>query len=103
MLSTLGFTPIPVTNGKEALETFTSQRETISAIILDMSMPEMDGREAFDAIRKVDPTIPIIVSSGYSQDRADFSGLADGSKPRYLQKPYQLDGLRRILRRSLQI
>jgi two-component system cell cycle sensor histidine kinase/response regulator CckA len=103
MLSTLGFTPIPVTNGLEALETFTSQRETISAIILDMSMPEMDGREAFDAIRKIDPTIPIIVSSGYSQDRADFSGLADASKPRYLQKPYQLDGLRRILRRSLQI
>ncbi len=101
MLSTLGFTAIPVANGREALDTYRAREKEIQAVILDMSMPEMDGREAFDEIRKLSATVPIIVSSGYSQDRADFSGTTEASKPRYLQKPYQLDGLRQVLRRAL--
>jgi PAS domain S-box-containing protein len=101
MLSALGFNAIPAHNGREAVDTYKKLGDEICAVIMDISMPIMDGHQTFDEIRKISPTVPIIVSSGYSQNHADFSTQADISKPRYLQKPYQLESLRRVLKESL--
>jgi two-component system, cell cycle sensor histidine kinase and response regulator CckA len=56
-------------------------------VVLDLTMPKMDGAETCRELRKIDPEVRVILSSGYGEESAteQFSGLAG-----FIQKPYQL-------------
>ena len=71
-------------NGKQAFELFQELRPDV--VILDMRMPEYDGKYAIDAIKKVDPNAKIIVVTGYSDYRLD-----KGEVSAIFQKPYDID------------
>ncbi len=70
-------------------------------MILDLNMPVMDGREALSAIRKIDSSIPILISSGYEEqemgNQADTRSIAE-----FIQKPYTFDALIGKLRSVLE-
>jgi len=87
MLKRMGYTIIIATNGVEAYEIFKKERENIDLIMLDMIMPVMDGLEALKEIRKIDTTIPIVISSGYahSEDMDEAKKLHVSAT---LSKPY---------------
>lgn len=72
MLEILGFSVHTVVDGQEAVERISRQSIDFCAVILDISMPEMDGIAAMKAIRKIDATLPILLSSGYSEDDFPF-------------------------------
>ena len=65
----------------------------IAVVLLDMTMPEMNGEEAFRAMRGIRPDARVILSSGYSEEEATraFTG---NDLAGFLQKPYQLASLR---------
>ena len=86
-------------SGQSGLSVFQSARASgnpFDAVITDLGMPHMDGRQTLRALRRLRPTLPIILSSGYDP-RQTASGLRGLDAPAFLQKPYTLQELRRVL------
>jgi CheY-like chemotaxis protein len=89
MLATLGFEVVTAASGAEAIDRFRERREGIRLVILDMIMPEMSGERVFERLRSMDPSVRVLLSSGYSlegQARAILERGCDG----FIQKPFNL-------------
>ncbi|MEO5802653.1 MAG: PAS domain S-box protein [Verrucomicrobiota bacterium] len=100
MLELFGFTVMTAADGREGVETFRANQEKISAVILDMTMPHLNGEEAFREIRRIRSDAKVLLVSGYNeQDAIDrFAGRGlDG----FLQKPFKPDELRDKLKTIL--
>ena len=83
-------------DGKQEL---VARQAEIDLVILDLTMPTMDGAEAFAEIRRLDPDARVILASGYSAD--DVVARIPGRVPTgVVQKPYTLSLLREALRNA---
>jgi DNA-binding NarL/FixJ family response regulator len=85
-------------DGRTALEGIAETRP--AAVLLDLSMPDMDGLEAIPEIRKDDPEIAIIVLSGFSADRMAPPALERGADS-YVEKGTPIQELREITRTAV--
>ncbi len=83
-------------NGKEGVEAFRRNREKISIVILDLIMPVMDGRKAFEEIRLIDPGARIVISTGYSGNE-DVDRLKEMGASAILSKPYSYDTMTKVV------
>ncbi|MFN8618984.1 MAG: PAS domain S-box protein [Dehalococcoidia bacterium] len=87
ILEHAGFVALPAEDGPEGLRQYASN-PGIAVVLLDMTMPHMDGAEAFRELRRMDPGVQVILTSGYSEQEAtgsfDGKGLAG-----FLQKPFR--------------
>lgn len=92
MLSISGYKVHLASNGREAIEVFRDKKDEISCILMDLTMPELDGREALTEIRKINPDIPIIITSGYCEFDI-VSKFTDQKISGFLQKPYNLEDI----------
>lgn len=99
-LDTFGFATIGANDGNAAVDTYTQQKDAIDCIIVDMSMPGMDGEQTFNALRQNGPTPPVLLASGHSaeemRERYGTVGFAG-----YLQKPFQIASLADIVRSAI--
>ena len=66
---------------------FGDGHQSIDLVILDMVMPEMDGRETFSRLKKLDPNVKVILSSGYSLEDMAEEMLSMGCEA-FIQKPF---------------
>ncbi len=100
MLKRLGFTVLTAVDGREALEIYRAQRGEIELVLLDLTMPCMDGEEALDELHRFDPEARVVMSSGYTESEiaARFAGKRLSG---FLQKPYALYELAQCLHRAL--
>jgi PAS domain S-box-containing protein len=87
VLRSKGFTIVEAADGIEALEAYHSAEVPPRAIILDMSMPRMGGREVLEELRAVDPDLPILFTTGYDPKEAGLALRSEAT--RFLQKPYR--------------
>ncbi len=98
MLQRLGFDVMCANDGRQAVEVFRLNAAEIDCVLLDLTMPEMDGEEAYHEIRLIRKDTPVILSSGYNEQdvvqRFAGQGLAG-----FVQKPYQINNLSVALRR----
>jgi PAS domain S-box-containing protein len=101
MLAELGFRVIEARNGKEALELYQKNATDINLVWTDLGMPVMDGYALFSELKKCNPALPIIISSGFGDvditsriSRDDIAGLVG--------KPYNFNLLREILKNVLE-
>ncbi|MEM1349281.1 MAG: response regulator [Myxococcota bacterium] len=78
-------------DGIEALEMFPEIRARVGVVVLDMSMPEMDGVEVMERLREMEPTLPVILSSGY--DRSTLGKIPEQDITSFVRKPYRPDDL----------
>ena len=92
ILQTLGYQALVARNGREALEIYRNNRNSIDLVILDMIMPGMSGGETHDALRKIDPHVRVLLSSGYSLDGQANEILQRGCDG-FLQKPFDITAL----------
>ncbi len=92
ILTSAGFKILTASSGQEGIALFKVHCEKIKLVLLDLSMPDMDGVETFSALKKVDPEIRVILSSGYHQEEATRQFLGQGLTG-FLQKPYSFDTL----------
>lgn len=97
MLERLGFTVHTATNGQEAVDSVRKQNIAFRAVVMDSSMPEMDGIQAMKEIREIDPAIPVILSSGSLKENLSFKDDRYSKPDGFLQKPFQLSGIRHNL------
>lgn len=91
-LERLGYHVICAENGAIGIEKFREFRDKISLIILDVIMPIMGGKECLSEIRKIDPDISVIISSGYSK-KEEFDELQKLGIMDVLQKPFEISDL----------
>lgn len=96
MLSNLGYRTLNAANGYEGVAAFCQQREEISAIVLDMTMPGMNGLETLQKLRALNANVKVILSSGYS-DAVVPEGLLQQPATTFLAKPYRLEQLYEVL------
>jgi signal transduction histidine kinase/CheY-like chemotaxis protein len=87
-----GYRILLAKDGHECVALFRENASGIDAIVLDMTMPRMDGAEALFAVRQISRDVPVVLSSGYSEQdtMARCSGLSGVS---FIQKPYTSDRL----------
>ena len=95
-LESLGLTVLTAENGLEAVAAVQQPGVTIDLILMDLTMPQMDGREAFQAIRRIHPNMPVILSSGYNEQESIQAFMGRGLAA-FLQKPYTLRALERTI------
>ena len=82
-----GFSVITAVNGQEGIEQFRKHHQELVGVLLDMTMPIVDGDEALREMLKIDPSVPIILSSGYSEQEA-VSRVHGTNFAGFIQKPY---------------
>jgi CheY-like chemotaxis protein len=97
MIQELGYNVLIAGNGKEAIGIYAKAVDTIDLIILDMIMPQMGGGETFDRIKKINPDVKVLLSSGYSMDGRASDILKRGCNG-FIQKPFNLVDLSHTLR-----
>jgi two-component system, cell cycle sensor histidine kinase and response regulator CckA len=97
-----GWQVIAASNGPEAIELFRQNPAGIDCVILDQSMPQMDGMTVFRELRTIQPGVKVILSSGYSSNHGSGQSLSAEGLAGFIQKPYSLQGLREELARVLQ-
>ncbi len=88
VLRSSGFDALQAENGKRAIELFQEHRDSIDCVLLDLSMPDLDGEETFRELKKIDPQVKVILNSGYAEedilnriDGAGFAGLLHKPTP----------------------
>ncbi len=101
MLELLGFTVHTAMDGQEAVDIICRNDIDFSAVVLDISMPEMDGIEAMRAIKKSNPTLPVLLSSGYSEDDFSFTEDETNKPDAFLSKPFELSDMQSSLEKVL--
>ena len=101
LLIKIGFTVLEAVNGKEALELYQKNATDITLVMTDMGMPIMDGYELFSELKKLNPALPIIVSSGYG-DAEVGSRLGSDNIAGLISKPYNPDQLRDVLKKVVE-
>ena len=100
MMEFLGFEVLQARNGAEALGLFQQHQERIALVLLDLTMPMMDGEEAFRRIRAIKPEMRVVLMSGFSEQEALQRFLGRGLAG-FLQKPFTAELLREKLRAVL--
>jgi len=100
MLERMGYSVLTACDGATALELFRSRGDEIGCVLLDLSMPGMDGPQTLRELRKIDQAVPVLLSSGFSATTLaervvglEFNG--------FVQKPYRLSLLRAKLDEAL--
>jgi CheY-like chemotaxis protein len=100
MLERLGFTVLTAADGEEGLGVYKREWGRIDLVILDLTMPRLDGADTLSAMLGVNPAARIVMASGHSEE--DVAGrFTDRGIAGILQKPYTLSKLRELLGRVL--
>ncbi len=97
MLRELGFEVMTASDGREAVELFRRERERIAFVVLDLTMPNMSGEEAFREMRRIDPEVRVVMSSGYNEQEVTQKFRGKGLAG-FIQKPYTLSTLMSVVR-----
>ncbi len=96
LLTEIGYRVVSVSNGKRAVDVFSADPDGFDAVMLDLSMPEMDGKECFIRLREIDPGVKAILVTGFSKD-GRVQELLDLGVKGFLQKPFRLKELAAVL------
>jgi two-component system cell cycle sensor histidine kinase/response regulator CckA len=96
-----GFTVLTAADGQEAMAIFSRQAQTIRAVLLDLTMPHMDGAATMVQLRQIQPDVRVILSSGYTKEDATRH-FSDRDVIAFLQKPYALKDLVAAMRAALE-
>ena len=98
VLETLNIAVLTAVNGTEGIAIFSENHGHIKLVILDLSMPGLSGTETLTRLQKIDPNVPVILSSGYNQSEST-QDLAHLNHADFLEKPYKVDDLIAIVQR----
>jgi signal transduction histidine kinase/ActR/RegA family two-component response regulator len=100
MLQLMGYGAILAQDGQEGLDIFKKRPEDIDFVLLDLTMPRMDGLECLKRLREVKSGVRVIITSGYDENEVSqlFSGMGAAG---FLQKPFDLDMFRTAVAKTM--
>ena len=85
VLEEFGYKVIAADNGESAIEQFLKNKDDIQLLLLDVIMPKKNGKEAYEAIRKIKPEVKTLFISGYPADIIDEQAIIEGLN--FIRKP----------------
>ncbi|MDA3850601.1 MAG: response regulator [Spirochaetaceae bacterium] len=91
-LKKAGYNVLLAEDGLQAIEIFKDNQENIDLLMLDVMMPNLNGWEAYQTINRINPDVPVIFCSGYSDDILKEEYLHE-VPAEIVQKPYRLNVL----------
>jgi two-component system cell cycle sensor histidine kinase/response regulator CckA len=91
-LEAYGYHALTASDGAEGVALFAQHAASIELVVCDMNMPNMDGNSTIRALRKINPTLPILAMSGLPAKEARFK-LSDDALVEFLQKPSSVEDL----------
>ena len=99
-LDQLGFEPLEAADGLEALRLYEAHRDDLRLVFLDLTMPVMDGEQAYRELRRAGAAVPIVLTSGFGAEEVlrQFQGRGVAG---FLAKPYRLRELAGALQAAL--
>jgi PAS domain S-box-containing protein len=97
MLKELGYRVTTAESGREAIDIYAENTDTVDLIALDMIMPEMSGSATYEELKKINPAARILLVSGYSLNK-QVEELLDLGCNGFIQKPFDIIELSRTLR-----
>jgi len=92
ILKSLGYEVLTANSGKEAVDVYTNNKDIIDIVLLDLVMTGMSGGDTYERLRKINPDVRVLLSSGYSIDSQASSILQMGCNG-FIQKPYKMKDL----------
>jgi CheY-like chemotaxis protein len=100
MLQALGFTTELAADGREGMEKYRQDPSRYQLVLLDLTMPHMDGEETFRQLRHLNPGVKVLLMSGYNQQEAvgRFTGKGLAG---FVQKPFEIERLITAIRQVL--
>ncbi|MEZ5384599.1 MAG: ATP-binding protein [Prosthecobacter sp.] len=103
ILGFLGYRVLEACDGQQALDIALRSGERIDAILLDIYMPVLSGRDTFKELRAMGNNVPVVVCSGFVIDPDEFVILSQGHPPPVdiMLKPYSLDSLSKALAKAI--
>jgi len=101
MLETIGFKTFEACDGEEAVQIYRSRKDEISLVLLDVTMPKLDGVGCFRQLREINPDVRVVLSSGYNEKEATRDFIGDDLAG-FVQKPYRAGTLISHLRQVLE-
>ena len=99
-LEHFGHTVFEASSGRDGADLFSRLHDRISAVLLDLTMPRMDGRDVWRYIRRIRPDMKIIISSGFEEHDA-MKQFSDDPGLLFLKKPFTSAALSNIIREAL--
>jgi two-component system, cell cycle sensor histidine kinase and response regulator CckA len=96
-----GYQVITASDGLEAVERYRADRSRIDLILMDMTMPRLNGHDAFRQIREIGGNVPVLICSGYLVDDGEFKSDAGESPQGFVLKPYDLDDMLHVVRETM--
>ncbi|HOJ15247.1 MAG TPA: ATP-binding protein, partial [Deltaproteobacteria bacterium] len=90
MLTFAGFDVVTAHGGLAGLEYYRAFGDRVDLVILDMVMPDMSGAEVFEKLREMDPTVKVLLSSGYTLNNEAKDIMEKGCNG-FIQKPYKIE------------
>jgi two-component system cell cycle sensor histidine kinase/response regulator CckA len=100
MLEKIGFKVLTAADGRQALEVFNAHTDDIVCVLLDLTMPHLNGEEAFREMRHVRQNVKVIITSGYNENDATQRFIGKGLAG-FIQKPYSFSLLAAKMRAVL--
>jgi CheY-like chemotaxis protein len=92
LLEENGYKVIEAKNGEDALNIFRQRSFEIYGVFMDTAMPVMSGRDAFVAMKEIDPDVKVLLTSGFAHDPVVKDAIAKGVTA-FLRKPYSMHEL----------
>ncbi len=99
-LQSLGYEVTMASDGTVALELLRASPGRFDLVLLDLRMPKLSGEATFDELRKLAPTLPVLVWSGYGDEQAVAAMLRKGAVG-FIQKPYRIPELSRLVEQAI--
>ncbi|MBN2725363.1 MAG: PAS domain S-box protein [Deltaproteobacteria bacterium] len=96
MVKRLGYEVITAIDGVDGLNIFKERCDEVGLVLMDLTMPHMDGEECFREMRNVRSNVKVILSSGYNEQEL-ISRFAGKGLSGFIQKPYSISQLREIV------
>ncbi|HMK36630.1 MAG TPA: PAS domain S-box protein [Desulfomonilaceae bacterium] len=100
MLQELGFSVLTAEDGLEGLEIYRKEWQNIDLVLIDMIMPRLNGKETFIEMKKINPCVRAVLSTGFTKDSAVQDTLDQGIVT-FVQKPYRLEELSAAISHAL--
>lgn len=97
VLEGAGFSVLSSSNGLKGIELYSKNCDIIKAVLIDLIMPEMDGRKVFQELKRINKDIKAILVSGYNSDEIKNNILNEGFVG-FVQKPYNAEHLLNTIR-----
>jgi len=89
LLRHIGYDVLFASNGQEAVEVYKKNKDSVDVVILDMIMPDMGGGETYERLKKIDPAVKVLLSSGYGIE-SEVKELLERGCDGFIQKPFDL-------------